>query len=128
MSMWQLIFRQEFPSAVTLQAVGVSSFGSFASKMRVFAVVTAYLVLLIAGKAENGDCLVEDATTDAAAYMLEHKAAKVEKQESIWSQNSYLIITREVEDKSNKWRSDLLQLGPSMNPCKFSRWLFDDVV
>lgn len=83
MSMWQLIFRQEFPSAVTLQAVGVSSFGSFASKMRVFAVVTAYLVLLIAGKAENGDCLVEDATTDAAAYMLEHKAAKVEKQESI---------------------------------------------
>ena len=83
---------------MTVQAVGVSSFGSFASNMRVSAVVTAYLVVLIAGKAENGDCLVEDATTDAAAYMLEHKAVKVEKQESIEAKITMIII-RKVEDK-----------------------------
>jgi hypothetical protein len=66
----QLIFTKE------TRCLGVQIFAIFGAMLRLVALWAAAVVAETAN-----DCLAEDAAADAANYMLEHKALKVDKKD-----------------------------------------------
>ena len=66
----QLIFTKE------TRHLGVQIFAIFGAMLRLAALWAAAVVAETAN-----DCLAEDAAADAANYMLEHKALKVDKKD-----------------------------------------------